>query len=52
MTKSTDEFSIELMIPAHRRAGLAAEMLLLVCTVSAGISAAGIALATRVMGGW
>lgn len=52
MTKTRTEFSIELMIPALRRAGLAAEMLLLVCTVSAGISAAGIALATRMAGGW
>lgn len=52
MTKKRTEFSIELTIPAHRRAGLAAEMLLLVCTVSAGISAAGIALISHVAGGW
>ena len=52
MTKTRSEIAIESMVPALRRAGLAAEMLLLVCTVSAGISAAGIALAARVAGGW
>ncbi len=50
MTKSPDKIAIELMISARRRAGLAAEMFLLVCIVSAGISAAGIALLPRVMG--
>lgn len=52
MTKKRSEFDIELMIPALRRAGLAAEMLVLVCTVSAGISAASFALIARVAGGW
>lgn len=49
MTKSTDEIGIELMISARRRAGLAVEMFLLVCIVSAGISAAGIVLARQVL---
>lgn len=49
MTKKRSEIAIELMVPALRRAGLAAEMLLLVCTVSAGISAAGIAFIARIM---
>lgn len=52
MTKSPDEIAIELMISARRRAGLAAEMFLLVCIVSAGISAAGMALASYLAGGW
>lgn len=49
MTKKRSEIAIELMVPALRRAGLAAEMLLLVCTVSAGVSAAGIAFVMRIM---
>lgn len=51
MTKIPREFDISPFIPARRRAGLAAEMLLLVCTVSAGVSAASMALVSLLAGG-
>lgn len=43
------DISIELMIPVQRRAGIAAEMLLVTCTAFAGISAAALSLISRLL---
>jgi hypothetical protein len=51
MTKTQGEISIETMISARKRAGRAAEMIVTFGITCAGVLAAGLALASHVMGG-
>lgn len=52
MTKTRSPIDIVPLYPTRQRAARVAEMLVLICTVFAGISAASIVLATRSWGGF